>query len=154
MILARVSILATCLFFLACSEQFHYAYESGAVALSSDNVRRGWVPEWLPPEAADVHLQYDIDTNTRWLRFKLSEDARAKFTPYLRRMSEEEVMGLRIQNPRFANWWFYDLIQQQPAVDAALNADLFAGAGNMVPQKAVIAFERETQETFVYIPWE
>jgi hypothetical protein len=148
----RVSFLATCLLLLACSEQLHHTYKSGVVALSSDEARRGWVPEWLPRQAADIRLQYDLDTNERWLRFTLPADERARLTPYLQRMSEKEIMGLRMRRPRSADWWFDGLIQQQPADDPALNAELFAGAGDVVPRRAVIAFERGTQETFVYMP--
>jgi hypothetical protein len=152
--LFKVSILATCLLLLACSEQLNHAYESGAVALSSNEARRGWVPEWLPRQAADIRLQYDLDTNERWLRFKLSADERARLTQYLQPMSEKEIMGLRIRRPRSVDWWFDGLIQQEPADDPALNAELFAGAGDVVPRRAVIALERGTQETFVYVPSE
>jgi len=152
--LARVSILATSLLLLACSEQFNHTYKSGADALSSDEARRGLVPEWLPRQAANIRLQYDSDTNERWLRFRLPADERARLTTHLQPMSEKEVMGLRIGSPRNVDWWFDGLIQQQPADDPALNAELFAGAGDLVPRRAVIAFERGTQETFVYLPSE
>ena len=154
MMLVRVSILATCLLFLACSEQLHHTYRNGVVALSSDEARRGWVPQWLPPQAADIRLQYDLDTNERWLRFTLPADERATLRRYLQPMSEKEIMGLRMRSPRSADWWFDGLIQQQPADDPALNAELFAGAGDVVPRRAVIAFEHGTQETFVYMPSE
>ena len=148
---ARVLILVACLFLLACSEQFHHAYESGAVALSSDEARLGWVPQWLPPQAADVKLQYDLDTNDQWLRFKLPAAEQVRFTRYLQPMSEVEIERLRIRRPRAADWWFDGLIQQQPADDPALNAELFAGAGDVVPRRAIVAFERGTLETYVYI---
>ena len=135
----------------ACSEQLNHAYESGAIALSSNEARRGWVPDWLPRQAADIRLQYDLDTNERWLRFKLSAEERAKFAQHLQPMSEKEIIGLRIRRPRSADWWFDELIQQQPADDPALNAELFLGAGELVPRRAMIAFERGTQETFVYV---
>ena len=112
------------------------------------------MPEWLPRQAADIRLQYDLDTNERWLRFKLSVDGRARLRQYLRPMSEKEIMGLRLPRPRSVDWWFDGLIQQQPADDPALNAELFAGDGDVVPRRAVIAFERETQQTFVYVPSE
>src|SRR4030095_237499 len=151
MMLVRVSILAMCLLLHACSEQLHHTYKSGVIALSSDEARRGWVPEWLPRQASDIRLQYDLDTNERWLRFTLPADERARLTPYLQPMTEKEIMELRIRSPRSADWWFDALIQQQPADDPALNAELFAGAGDVVPRRAVIAFERGTQETFVYM---
>jgi hypothetical protein len=152
--LFRLSILATCLLLLACSEQFHHTYENGAVALSSNEAGHGWVPKWLPRQATDIHLQYDLDTNERWLRFKLSADERVRLKQHLRPMSEQEVMELSIRSPRSVDWWFYNLIEQQPADDGALNAELFFGAGEVVPRKAVIALERGTQETFVYLPSE
>jgi hypothetical protein len=33
--------------------------------------------------------------------------------------------GVRVKHPSGVNWWFEGLIQQQPANDNALNADIY-----------------------------
>jgi hypothetical protein len=127
--LIRLVLCVGCVAISACAEQRHHFYPNGTAALSGDEARGQWVPTWLPPSATDVHLQYDVDTNARWIRFILPTDQRAAFLSHLRAMRESEVSSLRIRSPRSADWWFDGIIDQQPANDGALNAEWFVEKG-------------------------
>jgi hypothetical protein len=150
--LIRLVLCVLCVAMAACAEQRHHVYKNGQAALSSDEARGQWVPAWLPPNATDIHLQYDLDTNERWLRFILPTDDRPGFLSRLRPMSESEVSSLRIRSPGSAGWWFDGIIDQEPANDGALNADWFRGKGDQIQPGVVVAFERGTFQTFVFIP--
>jgi len=150
--LIRLVVCLACVVLSACAEQRHHLYDNAAAALSSDEARGQWIPAWLPHGATDVHLQYDVDTNERWVRFTLPRDQRTTFLLHLNAMSESEISALRIRSPRSASWWFQGIIDQQPANDGALNAKWFRGGGNQIEPRVVVAFERGTSQTFVFIP--
>jgi hypothetical protein len=150
--LIRLVLCVVCVAMAACAEQPHHVYKNGQEALSGDEARDEWVPAWLPRNATDIHLQYDLDTNERWLRFILPTDERPEFLSHLLPMSASEVSSLRIRSPRSAGWWFDGIIDQEPANDGALNADWFRGQGDSIQTGVVVALERGTLQTFVFIP--
>jgi hypothetical protein len=109
-------------------------------------------PEWLPPDATDVDLRYDLDTNYRWLNFRLAPEAAIRLQQQLRPLEEQKVLQLTLRRPRGDGRWPDGLIQLQPANDAALNARVFAGNGTPVPRSTSVAFERESKAVYVWIP--
>ena len=133
------------LFALGCAEQFDHRFETGVAALSSDLARRGWVPEWLPAEARNVHIQHDIDTNEEWLRFEVDEEHRSALVAGLQSLSPAEIRAVTVRSPRRAPWWFEGLIQQEPANDGALNANIFRGEDRLV------LLDRTGASVFAYV---
>jgi len=131
---------------LGCAEQFEHRFETGVAALSSELGHNGWVPQWLPSAARNVRLQYDIDTNERWLRFEVDESQRPALVAGLQSVPWAEAGTVRIRRPRRASWWFEGLIQEQPANDGALNADVFRGADR------VVLLDRTGPSVFAYVP--
>ena len=122
-------------------------FATGKQALASEAARRGWIPNWLPARAREVQIEFDLDTNERWLSFKIEPSASLSVVENLERLSEEAIRELRIRKPH-ANWWFEGLIQQQPSNDGALNAEVFAGA--IQGEKLIVLRERESERVFVY----
>lgn len=51
--------------------------------MRSDAARRGWIPAWLPPEATEVVVEYNLDTNFTAIRFRLAPDAARELRRHL-----------------------------------------------------------------------
>jgi hypothetical protein len=72
------SFLTTCLLFLmglvACfpGETIESTYENLNEAVAAGAVERGWVPEWLPDGAVNLHEKHDLDSNASILRFSVA----------------------------------------------------------------------------------
>jgi hypothetical protein len=54
------------------SETIESTYENFDEAVTAGAVERGWVPEWLPDGAVNLHEKHDLDRNASILRFSLS----------------------------------------------------------------------------------
>jgi hypothetical protein len=146
-----LAIAAISIASLGCSvaERPEAHYETAAAAREAGAVERGWVPEWLPTEAESIREIHDLDTNEVCLRFSLSPDARTEFVSNLDPMAEAAVSripGCRLAPP----WWFEGIIQQQPANDNALYAELYhAPPGQWSPQ-AYIAIDRLSPTVYAW----
>lgn len=51
------------------SDYQEYTYKTYADALNAGVIEQGWLPEFVPETATDIHLGYDIDTNDILLTF-------------------------------------------------------------------------------------
>jgi hypothetical protein len=140
--------IAICFFLLSCGEQRSAQYASAPDAISSKDAKGGWVPIWLPIESQQIQIEYNIDTNEIWLRFKLPPEGRIHLEKHMKKLSDEEIQKVPFQRRRGVTWWPEGLIQQQPANDGALNAVVYIGIDNVVPTNAYIAFERNSN--YVY----
>ena len=139
---------------ISCGEQRREKFATGTEALASDTARRGWIPPWLPHRATAIDIRYDLDTNYRWLNFRLQPSAAVALQSQLREMPEQRIRSLALRRPRGNADWPEGLIQQQPANDAALYARVFCGTGQPVPLNTCFAFEERTGNVFVWIPHE
>src|SRR5881296_224281 len=112
---------------LSCMDRLSSFYPTQTNAVAAGAVDRGWVPRTLPTEATDIHEEHDLDTNEVWMRFTVDRDRALQFVKSLRRLSREEVAAVTVRTPCDNKWWFEGLIEQQPANDAALYAEVYAG---------------------------
>lgn len=155
---SRRALLSACflslLFFLACGEQRHEQFASGLEALSSDTAKRGWIPSWLPTQAREVNVRYDLDTNYVWLSFRLNTQRAVELQSYLRPVNESFIRSGDLRVPRATRGWPEGVIQPQFANENALNATLFRGAGTIVSQNTFVAFKHTTDAVFVWIPYD
>ena len=85
-----------------------------------------WVPKIFPKDITNVHEQHDIDTNEVWVRF--DKGAEPVSTHIMKKLSNAEIYNLKLSKPFLASWWFDGLVEQRPANDAALYADVFRGS--------------------------
>jgi hypothetical protein len=53
-------------------ETIESTYENIDQAVTAGAVERGWVPEWLPDAAVNLHEKHDLDRNASILRFSVS----------------------------------------------------------------------------------
>jgi len=111
--------------FTACSERFTEYYPKYEDAAKDGAVKRGWIPEIVPKTAIEIHEQHDLDTNDVWIRFTFPSSRRDQLTSGLKRLSNDEVEKVRVRRPSNVDWWFEGLIQQAPANDNALNAEIY-----------------------------
>jgi hypothetical protein len=144
------SILAVTAFLAlpACSDEVvyrHYPTHAGAIAAGEQ--QRGWLPEWVPSTASDLHLQSDLDSNEWWLRFHLPVSVRDSMKGQL---EAADAATIHISRPWRASWWFDGLIQREPANDAALNAQLFRKCCDRLQRNIVLAFDRNTPAVYVW----
>jgi hypothetical protein len=143
------AISAFC-FLVACGERRSALFATGEEALRSEEARSGWVPNWLPVESQEVRLQYDQDTNEVWIRFVLKKSNRINFEKSLKPLSDLVINNINFPRARGAKWWPEGLIQQQPSNDGALNALLFTGDNVIVPSKTYIAFDRISDDVYIW----
>jgi hypothetical protein len=146
------SIIAIlCLIFAACSEQRNDFFINGIEAQRSVAAKGGWIPAWFPTQATEIHIQYDLDTNYRWFRFKLEKASKDVFIRNFKLLSWDQAQNVRYSSPGSAKWWFHGLIQSQPANDAALNADIYVGNDITIPKKAYLAISMTDDLIYLWI---
>jgi len=68
-----IAILANlCVGCLDRSAEIKYEiYDTVDEAKSEGAFRRGWLPDWIPNDAHDIHEHHDLDTNVRAFSFKM-----------------------------------------------------------------------------------
>lgn len=145
-----VITILTCFCVPSCSERRDAQYATGSEAINSEEARRGWVPKWLPIESQEVKLRYDLDTNEIWIRFVLTKQNRSVFVGQLKAISDNEILRINFQRPRGTPWWPEGLIQHQPYNDWALNAIVYKGDNVLIPSSAYVAFDRTTENVYVW----
>jgi hypothetical protein len=64
---ALALLLSGCLL----SDTLDASYASMAEAVSKEAVAKGWIPEWLPEDAANIREVHNLDTNTSALAFDI-----------------------------------------------------------------------------------
>ncbi|MCD4754147.1 MAG: hypothetical protein K8R40_13840 [Anaerolineaceae bacterium] len=86
------------------SDYEEYTYKTYADALSAGAIDRGWIPDFIPETAKDIHLGYNIDTNDIALTFNKGS---ADLTE-VPGCTPTKNQGSHSMNPK---WWsdsFYD----------------------------------------------
>lgn len=125
----KAHLICLCLVALllsACSERPTSYYPKYEDALKDGAVKRGWIPEIVPETATEIHEQHDIDTNDVWIRFTVSGSEKSRLIAGLKRLRDDEIIKQKLRYPSEASWWFEGLIQQSPADDNALNAEVYS----------------------------
>ncbi len=142
-------VLSTILTLAACHiDQVHRHYATYREATEAGERTHGWLPDWVPASAVDIHIQGDIDTNERWLRFDVVRSVADSLRQELVPLSADSMRG---RAPSRSNaWWFEGLNQRRPTNDVALNAELYRGNSRRVARSVMIAFERASQHVYVW----
>jgi len=120
--------------------------------MESEVSKHGWIPSWFPKAASQIHLQYDIDTNNRWYKFRLPKEGKENIVRNFVKLAWKQVEGIPTPKPHGADWWFEGLIQQQPANShAALYADIYQGKGKIVASNVFLAMDETKDSVFIWI---
>ena len=125
-----------------CAEHMYSYYPVYADAVADGALNRGWVPSIIPASATEIHEEHDLDTNQVWIRFRMPPIDRAGLTSGMRQLSNQEVQALRVRQACTGDWWFEGLIEQQPANDAALNAEIYVGTLSSLGWPHFVAIQR------------
>jgi hypothetical protein len=133
----------------ACSNVYNAEYPTYAAAVQAGAVKSGWVPEMVPKTAIDLREQHDIDSNDVWLRFTLPSADKGQIFNNLKKLSDADIMKIKIRYPRKSDWWFEGLIQQSPANDNALNSDIYTFKCHN-EKNGYIAFERNSLKVYYW----
>ena len=76
-------------------------YSTAADARAAGAVDRGWIPDWLPSQAHEIHEVHDLDTNQSALRFEVPPGNSLPPPPECR-----AVPFGRVRMPPFERaWW-------------------------------------------------
>ena len=133
----------------ACSERFTEYYPKYEDAEKDGAFKRGWIPEIVPKTAIEIHEQHDLDTNEVWIRFTFPSSRRDQLTSGLKRLANDEIVKVRVRQPSNVDWWFEGLIQQAPANDNALNADIYTVKCHE-NRAAYLALDRTSQQVYYW----
>lgn len=61
--------LTVCTALSACGLVMDSSFDTLQQAIDADMVNKGWIPDWVPQEATDLHEVHDLDSNTSALAF-------------------------------------------------------------------------------------
>ena len=107
------------------SERVTNYYATYKEAEEKGAVSRGWIPRKLLKSAKNIYEQYDIDTNQIWIRCDLYNSDVNLMLSGFKKLTEDEIIKLKIKSPHRVDWWFECLIEQCPANDNGLNSDVY-----------------------------
>lgn len=133
----------TAVLVIACSERVLTFYKKYEDAAKEGAVQRGWIPEIVPKNAREIHEQHDLDTNEVWVRFYIQKEEKSRVTAGLKKLTDDEILKIKLKYPSKANWWFEGLVQQSPSNDNALNAEIYSVKCN---GDGYLALERTSQQ--------
>jgi hypothetical protein len=143
------SLCVISLLLFACSERPTEYYPKHKDAVKAGAVKRGWIHEIVPATATEIHEQHDLDTNDLWIRFTLATSDKDRLVPGLKRLSHDEILRVKARKPSSVDWWFEGLIQQSPANDNALNAEIYVVKCGE-DKSGFIAFDRTSQRVYYW----
>lgn len=75
------------LFAAACRENVENSYGTYQQAVADGAVRRGWLPEWLPPTATNIREWHNVDTNATYVSFTYGQAKPSDFLAFCERTS-------------------------------------------------------------------
>lgn len=149
-----LSLLSVAVLLLGCSDRITTYYPTHAAAVKEGSVQRGWIPEMIPTSATEIYEQHNLDTNEVWLRFNIPIYDRDKMITGLRKLSQQEIQKMKFRYPSMVNWWFEGFIQQSPANDNALNADIYIIKSKDKNKSAYLALDRSSSKIYYWDAYE
>lgn len=86
-----LAIALTTLLLTSCSDDIENHYSNYDRMKVSDSYKKGWIPDFIPKSASNIHERHNLDNNMVWMRFECD-------TSDLRRLTE--VLELADENER------------------------------------------------------
>jgi hypothetical protein len=134
---------------VGCSERLTVYYPKYEDAVKDGAIKRGWIPGLVPATATEIHEQHTLDTDDVWVRFAIPTSEKNRLTAGLKRLSDTEIQKVKVRWPSRTNWWFEGLIQQSPANDNALYAEIYI-VQCREKKLGYIAFDLSSQSVFYW----
>jgi hypothetical protein len=126
------------------------SYATHADAVSAGAVAAGWIPALVPATATEIREIHDLDSKEVCLRFDLPIEERRRLVAPLRRLSAQEIAALASRCRLEPSWWFEGLIEQQPANDAALYAEVYEASVDRWGGAALLAIDRAGPSVYLW----
>ena len=145
-----LALVASVMGAAGCGEHPSSTYATYADAVAAGSVARGWIPVWVPVEAVNIREIHDLDTNEVCIRFELPNAARVALLEPMHKLPAEGIEVLPASCSLRPGWWFEGLIQQQPANDGALYADVFEAAGASTDAALLVAADSRGPSIYIW----
>lgn len=120
-----LSVMVIVLVWCGCQrlETQESSYATAALAREAGAVRRGWLPEFLPPSATDIREHHNLDTNAVILRFSFDPAESGFWTQACLPLSPDQVPKPEAQLAVGVSWWPEDVA---PSPGVTPRHDFFA----------------------------
>ncbi|MEH6664295.1 MAG: hypothetical protein V7678_05545 [Brevundimonas sp.] len=84
-------VVAAALLLTACGDVTNESYATYAEARAAGMIERGWLPDFVPTSATDIHDVHDLDTNAQTLIFSAPTSEVPATTARFRRAPAEDL---------------------------------------------------------------
>ena len=70
----KTAFVILSIFLVSCDDlRLYEVYSDADEARADGGVERGWLPDWLPDNAINIHDYHDLDTNIRAISFGMRD---------------------------------------------------------------------------------
>jgi hypothetical protein len=90
---------------VSCGERPEVFYRDARAAREDGAIDRGWIPDWLPASAHDIHERHDIASNQSLLAFSFDAADDPVLSPSCTQV-QPDALG---RVPFNASWWPNDV---------------------------------------------
>jgi len=125
----------------SCNERPEVSYPDRTAAEAAGAVSRGWIPEWIPKSARQIHEMHDVDTNTSILAFRFDGNEAIDLTRVCEQVSRKELPAV----PLRASWWPNDV----PPSDLATHRHVYYSCDS---GEAYLAISTQQGEAYYWRP--
>ncbi len=87
----KLALAALLMSLTGCSDVFEERYDTWAEAEEAGAIKRGWIPEFVPRGARDLHEKHNIDTNAQTLKFTVPPSEIPSMISGLRSVASKEA---------------------------------------------------------------
>lgn len=88
----------------ACSERHEMLYDSIADASKAGEVKRGWIPDFLPISSRRIRIVYAAESTSTWCEFQFAPDDSGRFREHLKTVDRLPEAVRHVENPGLS-WW-------------------------------------------------
>jgi hypothetical protein len=124
-------------------------YDTHAQAVAAGAFAHGWIPDNVPSSATDIHEEHDLDTNQAWIRFSLPPAEVPFLSDRMGFVPVADVGEVTVTYPCQVHYWFFGLIEQQPANDSAMYAWVYEAPRNGGAQ-AYVAVDKNSPTVYYW----
>jgi len=132
----KVTIIYLVLFLAGCNETVDSYYSNYKKVVEDGAIERGWIPEWLPKFAYNIHESHDLDTNQSILYWK--NESKWKKPSICSQIGPRKAPRSFI----IKSWWPTDV----PATKYATHRHVFFECGN----NSYLAYEPNSNNEVYY----
>ena len=114
--LALLILCVSGLLLQSCNERMESFYPVLSDAIASGAIYRGWIPDFLPKSAYDIHEMHYTDASIPWCSFNFSPDDSQYFRNALAESIDELPSGLKSVDSPKKSWW-PEFLEDDPDIE-------------------------------------